>query len=58
MSLTYSKYAISMSLTYSKYAISMLLTYSSPETLGFQMEKNNIKLKILGCVQNVLLYYL
>ena len=26
--------------------------------VGFEMEKNNIKLQIPGCVQNVLLYYL
>ena len=36
----------------------MLNAHISPGILGFEMEKNNIKLKISGCVQNVLLYYL
>ena len=30
----------------------------SPGILGFEMEKNNIKLKISGSVYYVLLYYL
>ena len=30
----------------------------SPGILGFEMEKNNIKLKISGSVHCVLLYYL
>ena len=31
---------------------------ASPGILGFEMEKNIIKLKISGCVQNVLSFYL
>ena len=34
------------------------LVNRSPGILGFEMEKNNIKLKISECVQNVLPYYL
>ena len=32
--------------------------HHSPGILGFEMEKNNIKLKISGSVHYVLLYYL
>ena len=41
--------------------ISLLGKSDSPDStgiLGFEMEKNTIKLKISRCVQNVLLYYL
>ena len=31
---------------------------NTPGVLGFEMEKNNIKLKISGSVHYVLLYYL
>ena len=38
--------------------IKILYSDHSPGILGFEMEKNNIKLKILGSAHYVLLYYL
>ena len=39
--------------------MTMIIDYTySPGILGFEMEKNNIKLKISGSVLYVLLYYL
>ena len=35
-----------------------VISWVSPEILGFKMEKNNIKLNILGSVHYVLFYYL
>ena len=49
---------------YSLFHLTLVLDYiilsrpSSPGILGFEMEKNNIKLKISESVQNDLLYYL